>query len=67
MTEDQYAPIDSPKPQEKTSERLFLINQGTLQQIFTQIQELPFRVAEPLLRYVQANVQEVRPDQVKEG
>jgi hypothetical protein len=52
---------EQPKP------RLFVIAEDKVQILFNEFQELPFKVANPLINFLQKNLQEVRPEQVKEA
>jgi hypothetical protein len=57
---------ETPPQSTQAPERNFLIKEGPLGQLVQQIHELPFRVANPMLQFLQQNLQEVAPAKVKE-
>jgi hypothetical protein len=60
-------PVVNTQPDSKP-ERLFILGETAVNTIFQTLQELPYKVASPLIEFLKTNLQEVRPDQVrKEG
>jgi hypothetical protein len=47
-------------------DRLFVIKESAVAQLFNSFQEMPYKVANPLIQFLQQNLQEVKPDQVKQ-
>lgn len=64
---EETGATEAPVQNTPTQARLFLISEEAVNVLFTQFQELPFKTANPLINFLQKNLQEVRPDQVKEG